>query len=179
MAKNHRTHFTWRKTMAISASLLPEFDHEMATTRKTLERLPEDKFGWAPHDKSMPAGRLASHLAEMPTWATVGVLQDSLDMASGYKPFSAGSRAQLLEAFDKNTAQARAAIAGASDETLMKNWSLKNGEQTLMTLPKVAVLRTFVMNHIIHHRGQLSVYLRLLNVPVPSIYGPSADEGGM
>jgi uncharacterized damage-inducible protein DinB len=165
--------------MAISASLLPEFDHEMGTTRACIERVPEDKFSFKPHDKSMTAGNLASHIADMPNWAIVGISQDSLDMASGYKPFQAKSRAELLEAFDKSVSGARAAIAGASDETLMKNWSLKNGEKTLMTLPKVAVVRTFVMNHIIHHRGQLSVYLREMNVPVPSIYGPSADEGSM
>ncbi len=165
--------------MAIRDALLPEFDHEMATTRKTLERVPEDKFGWKPHEKSMTMGRLASHVAEMPAWGTVGVKQDSLDLASGYKPLDAATRAEVLAAFDKNVAEARAAIAGASDQDLMGNWSLKNGEATLMTMPKIAVVRTFVMNHVIHHRGQLSVYLRLNNAPVPSIYGPSADEGSM
>ena len=165
--------------MAIRDALLPEFDHEMATARRVIERVPEDKFGYKPHDKSMTMGRLASHIAEMPTWATSGIMMDSLDMASGYKPFEAGSRAELLEAFDKNVAGARNSIAGASDETLMKNWSLKNGDKTLMTMPKIAVVRTFMLNHVIHHRGQLSVYLRLNNLPVPSIYGPSADEGSM
>lgn len=165
--------------MAIKDALLPEFDHEMATARKVIERVPEDKFGYKPHDKSMTMGRLASHIAEMPNWATSGITLDSLDLAGGYKPFEAGSRAELLAAFDKSVAGARSAIAGASDETLMKNWSLKNGDKTLMTMPKIAVVRTFVMNHVIHHRGQLSVYLRLNNVAVPSIYGPSADEGSM
>ena len=165
--------------MAISASLLPEFDHEMATSRIVIERVPEDKFAFKPHEKSMTAGRLASHIAEMPNWATVGITQDSLDLAGGYTPFEAKSRAELLAAFDKAVGGARAAIAGASDETLMKNWSLKSGDKTLMTMPKIAVVRTFVMNHVIHHRGQLSVYLREMNVPVPSIYGPSADEGSM
>jgi uncharacterized damage-inducible protein DinB len=165
--------------MAISASLLPEFDHEMATARTVIERVPEDKFSFKPHEKSMTAGRLASHIAEMPNWATMGITQDSLDLATGYKPFEAASRAELLAAFDKSVAGARAAIAGASDETFFKNWSLKNGDKTLMTMPKIAVVRTFVLNHVIHHRGQLSVYLRELNVPVPSIYGPSADEGSM
>jgi uncharacterized damage-inducible protein DinB len=165
--------------MAMSAALLPEFDHEMATSRTVIERVPEDKYGFKPHEKSMTAGRLASHIAEMPNWATTGITQDSLDLAGGYKPFEAASRAELLAAFDKAAAGARAAIAGASDETLFSNWSLKNGDKTLMTMPKIAVVRTFVMNHIIHHRGQLSVYLREMNVPVPSIYGPSADEGSM
>src|ERR1035438_6329346 len=118
--------------MAISASLLPEFDHEMATARTVIERVPEDKYGYKPHDRSMTMGRLASHIAEMPNWATTGITQDSLDLAGGYKPFEAGSRAELLAAFDKSVAGARAAIAGASDETFVSNWSLKNGDKTLM-----------------------------------------------
>jgi uncharacterized damage-inducible protein DinB len=165
--------------MAISASLLPEFDHEMATSRTVIERVPEDKFGWKPHEKSMSAGRLASHVAEMPAWAAMSITQDSIDLAGDYKPYEAASRAELLALFDKNVSSARAAIAGCSDETFMKSWALKKGDQTLMSMPKVAVVRTFVMNHVIHHRGQLSVYLRELNVSVPSIYGPSADEGSM
>src|SRR5437762_975829 len=142
--------------MAISASLLPEFDHEMATSRTVIERVPEDKFGWKPHEKSMSAGRLASHVAEMPTWATTSIAQDSLDLAGGYIPYEAGSRAELLALFDKNVSNARAAIAGCSDETFMKSWTLMNGNKTLMSMPKIAVVRTFVLNHLIHHRGQLS-----------------------
>jgi uncharacterized damage-inducible protein DinB len=165
--------------MAIKDALLPEFDHEMATTRKVIERVPEGKFGFKPHEKSMSMGHLASHIAEMPTWATTGITMDSLDMASGYKPFEAASSAELLEMFDKNVAGARNSIAGASDETFMKDWSLKRGDKILMTMPRIAVVRSFMLNHVIHHRGQLSVYLRLNNVPVPSIYGPSADEGSM
>ena len=165
--------------MAIKEAILPEFDHEMATARKVIERVPDGKFDYKPHEKSMSMGFLASHIADMPTWAVVGITQDSLDMASGFKPFQAASNVELLAAFDKNVALARTAIAGASDETFMKNWSLKNGDTTLMTMPKIAVVRSFVMNHIIHHRGQLSVYLRLNNIAVPSIYGPSADEGSM
>ena len=165
--------------MALSASLLPEFDYEMATARRVIERVPDDKFDYKPHDKSMTMGRLASHIAEMPNWATSSIAQDSLDLATGYQPFTAGSSAELLAAFDKSVAGARAAIAGASDATFFSNWSLKNGDKTLMTMPKIAVVRTFVLNHVIHHRGQLSVYLRLNNLSVPSIYGPSADEGSM
>jgi uncharacterized damage-inducible protein DinB len=165
--------------MAIKEGLLPEFDHEMATARRVIERVPEDKFGFRPHEKSMTMGRLASHIAEMPAWATSGITMDSLDLASDYKPFEARSSAELLETFDQNVAGARHSIAGASDETFMKNWSLKSGEKTLMTMPKIAVVRTFMLNHVIHHRGQLSVYLRLNDVAVPSIYGPSADEGSM
>ncbi|MEO8050590.1 MAG: DinB family protein [Acidobacteriota bacterium] len=165
--------------MAIKDALLPEFDHEMATARKVIERVPVEKFGYKPHEKSMTMGQLASHIAEMPTWATTGITTDSLDLAGGYKPFEPATSAELLREFDKNVAAARGAIGGVSDETLMESWSLKKGEITLMTMPKMAVLRTFVLNHIIHHRGQLSVYLRLNNIPVPSIYGPSADEGSM
>ena len=164
--------------MAIKDALLPEFDREMATARRVIERVPAEKFAYRPHDKSMTMGRLASHIAEMPAWATSGISRDSLDI-SGYQPFEPKSTAALLEAFDKNVTGAHDAIAGVSDETLMKNWSLKRGEVTLMTMPKIAVVRSFVLNHVIHHRGQLSVYLRLNDIPVPSIYGPSADEGSM
>jgi uncharacterized damage-inducible protein DinB len=163
--------------MAIKDSLLPEFDSEMATTRRVIERLREDKYDWAPHEKSMKACRLASHIAEMPVWGTISISQDSLDLAGGHQPFNASSKAELLEAFDRNVAECRKAIEGASDETLMQSWSLMNGTETIMTMPKISVLRTLVLNHIIHHRGQMSVYLRLTQTPVPSIYGPSADEG--
>ena len=163
--------------MAIKDSLLPEFDSEMATTRRVIERLKEDKYDWAPHEKSMKAGRLASHIAEMTVWGTLSISQDSLDLAGGHQPFSAGSCSELLATFDKNVAQCRKAIEGAGDETLMKPWSLLNEGKAIMTLPRISVIRSFVLNHIIHHRGQLSVYLRLTDTPVPSIYGPSADEG--
>ncbi len=164
--------------MAIKDSLLPEFNSEMATTRRVIERLKEDKYNWAPHEKSMKAGRLASHIAEMTVWGTIGITQDSLDLAGGHQPFNAASRQELLAAFDRNVADCRKAIEGASDETFMQSWSLVNGSNTIMTLPRIAVIRSFVLNHIIHHRGQLSVYLRLTGTPVPSIYGPSADESG-
>ncbi len=164
--------------MAIKDSLLPEFDSEMATTRRVIERLKEDKYDWAPHEKSMKAGRLASHIAEMTVWGTIGITQDSLDLAGGHQPFHAASRQELMAAFDRNVADCRKAIEGASDETFMQSWSLVNGRDTIMTLPRIAVIRSFVLNHIIHHRGQLSVYLRLTGSPVPSIYGPSADESG-
>ncbi len=169
--------------MAISESLLPEFDQEMANTRKTLERVPEDKFDWKPHEKSFAMGGLATHLANLPSWAVLTLNQDEFDMAPpGGEPWKlpeANSRQELLEMFDKNVTDARAAIAGASDERMFSPWSLLSGGNTLMTMPKIAVLRSFVMNHIIHHRAQLGVYLRLNDIPVPSIYGPSADEGAM
>jgi uncharacterized damage-inducible protein DinB len=164
--------------MAIKDALLPEFDQEMATTRRVIERLKEDKYDWAPHEKSMKAGRLASHIAEMSVWGTIGLTRESLDLAGGHQPFTASSRAELLAAFDKNVAECRKAIEGTSDEVFMQNWSLLNEGNVLMTLPRIAVVRSFVMNHIIHHRGQLSVYLRLTDTAVPSIYGPSADEPG-
>ncbi len=166
--------------MAISAALLPEFDHEMANTRKTLERVPEDKFGWKPHSKSAAMGGLATHLANLPSWAGLTISSDSFDIAPQGQPVQmppATSASQLLETFDKNVATARAAIAGASDEDLLKPWSLLSNEKTVLTLPRIAVLRSFVLNHTIHHRAQLGVYLRLNDLPVPSIYGPSADEG--
>ncbi|MGI8783534.1 MAG: DinB family protein [Acidobacteriota bacterium] len=169
--------------MAISSALLPEFDHEMANTRKSLERIPEDKFAWKPHEKSMTLGRLAQHLTEIPSWAVNSIKQDSLDIAPPgappYKPPTLNSRKEVLEVFDKSVAEARAAIASASDERFMTSWTLLMGGKTILTLPKVAVVRSFVMNHAIHHRAQLGVYLRLNDIPVPAIYGPSADEQGM
>jgi uncharacterized damage-inducible protein DinB len=167
--------------MAIHDGILPEFDHEMANTRKTLERVPEDRPAWKPHDKSMPLARLAGHLAELPGWTVETLEKESVDIhpADGtqMKPALMTSRKQLLDTFDKNVAAARAAIAKATDETLMKPWTLLAGGKTIFTSPRVAVLRGFVMNHMIHHRAQLGVYLRLNNIPVPAIYGPSADEG--
>lgn len=169
--------------MKISESLLPEFDHEMAGTRKTLERVPDDKFGWKPHEKSWVMGGIATHLATLPQWATMAITQDSIDInPPGGEPYrnpELKTREEVLAVFDKNLTEARAAIAGASDETLMQPWSLLSGGETLMTMPRIAVLRTWVMNHAIHHRAQLGVYLRLNGVPVPALYGPSADEGGM
>jgi uncharacterized damage-inducible protein DinB len=169
--------------MPISQAILPEFDHEMSNTRKTLERIPENDLTWKPHPKSMTLGRLAGHVAEMPGWVMPAMGQDSLDIAPAGEPRPQGtvaqSRQHVLDLFDKNVAGARAAIAAATDEQLMKPWSLLAGGRTIFTMPKIAVFRSMVMNHIIHHRAQLGVYLRLNNIPVPSIYGPSADEGQM
>ena len=167
--------------MKLSELFLSEFDHEMNTARKTLERIPEDKLSWKPHEKSMQLDRLAGHVAELAGWPVPTIEQDSLDFRPpGQPPFQptfATSRKQVLEIFDKNCEQSRRAISQASDEHLMKSWSLLNGGQTLMTMPRFAVLRSFCLNHIIHHRAQLGVYLRLNNIAVPSVYGPSADEG--
>ena len=167
--------------MAIRDGLLPEFDQEMANTRRTLERVPDDKLTWKPHPKSGAMGWLAGHVAQLPSWAGMAVGQDSLDLEPDGKPTTPPpppkSRQEILEMFDKSVAAGRAAIAGASDEHLLKPWTLLKNGQTIMTLPRVAVLRSFVLNHLIHHRAQLGVYLRLNDLPVPSIYGPSADEG--
>lgn len=167
--------------MPISSALLPEFDHEMAGVRKALERVPDDKFGWKPHPRSHTMGWLANHLANIPHWASVAIEQDSVDLAPPGQPpprmTEAASCREVLDAFDKNVTAARAAIAGASDAKLMETWSLLRGGATVLSLPRVAVLRSFVMNHIIHHRAQMGVYLRLNDLPVPALYGPSADEG--
>ncbi len=165
--------------MGLSESLLPEFDHEMANTRKTLERVPDGKFAWKPHDKSSSLGGLATHLANLPSWGSLAVSSDSFDLAPGGKPqavMPCNSQQQVLETFDKNVAATRVAIAGASDQDLFKPWTLLSNGKTILSMPKIAVLRSFVMNHMIHHRAQLGVYLRLNDIPVPSIYGPSADE---
>jgi uncharacterized damage-inducible protein DinB len=159
----------------ISQSLLPEFDQEMATTRKYLERFPGAQAGYKPHDKSMDMAALATHIAEMVGWAVPTINLDSLDL-TGYQPARHDSSAALLEVFDKNLAAARAAIAATDDATWMRSWSLSGNGHTYFTMPKIAVMRGMILNHIIHHRAQLSVYYRINNVPVPATYGPSADE---
>jgi len=169
--------------MAMKDMLLPEFDQEMAGARKTLERVPEGKPDFKPHEKSMTLARLAGHLAEIPMWALMTLKEDSIDIAPpGQPPMQAATmttRAALLAEFDARVADARKALEATSDEAFMRPWSLKRAGQTMMTMPKIVVMRSFVMNHLIHHRAQLGVYLRINNVPVPSIYGPSADEGPM
>lgn len=165
--------------MGLSDFLLPEFDREMANTRKTLERIPEDKFDWKPHEKSMTMRGLATHLSNLVSWAVHTIDKDELDAAPGGQPLrakSVESVQEALETFDKNVAAARAAISGASDEHLMKPWTLLAGGKTIFTQPRAGVLRGMIMNHTIHHRAQLAVYLRLNDVPVPALYGPSADE---
>ena len=163
--------------MSISQTLLPELDHEMATTRRVLERVPlAEKGDWKPHEKSMSLSRLANHVAELPGWLTVTMTSDSLDLA-GYSAPSHATNEALLASFDALVADGRAALEAASDDDFFGSWALRMGDQEFFQLPRVAVLRTWVFNHIIHHRGQLTVYLRELGVPVPSIYGPSADEG--
>lgn len=165
---------------AIGSALAAEMAEEAKTARTCLERVPADKFKWQPHERSMEMGRLASHIAEMFQWTGSTLEHDVLDFATmDYKAFEPKTTEELLEFFDKGVGEAIEALKNAPDEAFIRDWTMRNGEQVYFTMPKVAVMRTFVMNHIIHHRGQLSVYLRLNDIPVPSIYGPSADEGQM
>ena len=163
--------------MPLNESLIAELKHESAGTRKMLERVPEQSFAWKPHDKSMSIGRLAMHLAEIPMWTDVTLLQDELDFAKlDYKPRDATSTKELLKFFDDNVNKALETLKNTSDEEFMKGWTMRTGDEVHFTLPKIAVVRSFILSHNIHHRGQMSVYLRMLDVPVPSIYGPTADE---
>jgi uncharacterized damage-inducible protein DinB len=162
--------------MSISQMLLPEFDQEMSNTRKLLELVPEDKFNYKPHEKSMSMGQLASHIADMAGWAQPTIETDVLELKSDFKPYAASSRTDLLQTFDKNIASARAAIVQVDDEHLKKTWKLKFNGETVLSLPRSMAVRSMILNHIIHHRAQLSVYLRLNNVEIPGMYGPSADE---
>jgi uncharacterized damage-inducible protein DinB len=165
--------------MGISESILPEFDHETATTRTLLERVPEAKAAWKPHDKSMSLGQLAMHIANIPTWASVTLERKEYDMSPPddqrivSPPFESSS--QLLRAYDENVRAARALVVRTTDGEFMVQWTLKSAGKSLYNMPRVAVFRSFVLNHAVHHRGQLSVYLRLLDVPIPNIYGPTAD----
>lgn len=166
--------------MPIIDLLLPEYDREIASTRKMLERVPDDKLGWKPHPKSFDLTSLATHVATLVDWATDTMTKDSFDfMPPGkppYNPPKASSNAELLAMLDKSAAKARAALAGATDEKFFQPWSLLAGGHVIFTMPRIQCIRDFVMNHLIHHRGQLSVYLRLLEVKVPGMYGPSADD---
>jgi uncharacterized damage-inducible protein DinB len=164
----------------LSQLFLIDFDAEMATTRKVLERVPDGKPDWRPHPKSMTLGRLATHVSELPGWVTSTFTADELDLAPGGKAPTAwpvlATTAAMLEQFDANMARARAVLAAAADEDFHKPWSLKWGGNTVWTKTKHEVFRVWAMHHLVHHRAQLGVYLRLLDVPVPGSYGPSADE---
>lgn len=158
-------------------SLLGELDQEAATTRRALERVPGDKLGWKPHARSMSLGQLALHIATIP--GTIGKLlsNDGLDLGTvNFDQPAATSKAELLTALDESLRAAREVLGGFSDQKAMATWKLTRGGKELMAAPRVAVARSLMLNHWYHHRGQLTVYLRLLGVPVPSIYGPSADE---
>ncbi len=162
--------------MTIGQVLTMELQHEAIATRKMLERIPSDKLAWTPHEKSMTLERIAGHIVEMISWTKETLTKDELDFAADYTPKTYTDAAELVTDFDENVADAIAVLGATTNEILATNWTLRNGEHVLFTMPKKAVMRLFVMNHIIHHRGQMAVYLRLLDIPVPSIYGPSADE---
>ncbi len=167
--------------MTIGQMMLGEFDQEMQNTRKTLERCPDEKWNWKPHEKSGTVGWLAGHIATMPGWVAMTINTQELDYAPvdgpSYQPPKIENKRALLTELDKNVAEARAALASVSDAEMMKGWKLLAGGKEIFTMPRVACIRGMVMNHIIHHRAQLTVYYRLLGVPVPGLYGPSADEG--
>lgn len=166
--------------MSIAESMLPEFDHEMAGTRKTLERIPDDKLSWKAHPKSNTIGWVGSHLAEIPGWVEGTLTRESWDFSPpGDPPYRTPileSRQQILEKFDSNVAAARRAIAATTDEALKKPWSLLYQGNIIFTQSRLDVLRSFILNHMIHHRAYLCSYLRLNDIPVPALYGPSADE---
>jgi uncharacterized damage-inducible protein DinB len=163
--------------MTIAQSLLPEVDSEMESTRRVLTAAPFDRFDWKPHTKSMSLGRLAGHLAEMPEWGSSVLNLDQLALTSeSYKPSEPKSLDELTVRFDKDRDAFRATLADTSDDAMNRIWSMLWDGQKVVEMPKINVIRIWMMNHMIHHRGQLTVYLRLLNIPVPGVYGPSADE---
>jgi uncharacterized damage-inducible protein DinB len=162
--------------MAFKDGLLAEYDHEMGTTRKLLARVPDDQLAWRPHQKSMSLGGLATHLGNIPNWGA-RILNEAFFDLAGAPPNIAEltSRAAILQLFDESTRQTRAAM-NKSDAELMAMWALRRGGQEMFSMPRISAFRSFVVNHMIHHRGQLSVYLRMHDVPIPAIYGPTADE---
>ncbi len=162
--------------MTLAESMLPEFDNEMASTRKMLSAVPDGKMDYKPHEKSMTLGRLAGHIAEMPNWAKHAFAAEEYVLQPGQQGYAASNQAELVGTFERNMKEARELLVKVSDEEFRKTWSLKMGDKTIFALPRTAVYRATVMNHMIHHRAQLSVYLRLLDVEVPGMYGPSADE---
>ncbi len=162
--------------MPIAQTLLPEFDQEMHNTRKLLECVPDGKFDFKPHERSMALGRLAAHVAEIPTYVIGTLSTEGMNFTGKEQPFAPPTRKEILDAFDKSSAQAREMLAKASDEDLAKTWTLTFNGQTVFSMPRAAVLRSMCMNHLYHHRGQLGVYLRLNNVAFPGMYGPSADD---
>jgi uncharacterized damage-inducible protein DinB len=165
--------------MKMKDSLIAEFEREAQTTRRHLERLPNDKLDWRPHEKSFTAGGLASHIVECVRWADSIFNLDELDIdPATYKPYEAASASDLLKTFDDNVAAGKQILAGVTDAKLDQLWRFKMAGQLLFERPKAEIFRDFILSHLIHHRGQFTVYLRLLNVPVPGSYGPTADEQG-
>jgi uncharacterized damage-inducible protein DinB len=159
------------------AALLPEFDQEIAATRKVLERVPDSALGWRPHPKSFDMGELATHLSRIPRWGTHILTMDGYDLAtSGPRGVALPSCQAVLDAFDANVREVRAALIGMTEGELLVPWTLRRGDRIVMSVPRVAAVRGFVVRHLVHHRGQLTVYLRMNDVPLPPLYGPTADE---
>ena len=163
--------------MSVKDTLLPEFDQEMAATRRVLERLPESSFGWRPHERSYDLGGLATHLAQIPHWGASILNHDAHDLASpGPASTSLTTVAAVLDRFDRHVSEVRATLIDAPEGQLLAPWALRRGGHLILSVPRIGALRAFVLHHTIHHRGQLTVYLRLLGVPLPPLYGPTADE---
>jgi uncharacterized damage-inducible protein DinB len=161
--------------MKLNEPMIAELQHEAVTTRKMLERVPQESLSWQPHEKSMTLGRLAAHIAMLPGLFIAKLNQDDVDR-SEIKPLPADNMAAILESFDQSIANSLELLKTQSEDQLLATWRYRDGEKVIFEMPRVAVIRLIALNHLIHHRGQLSVYLRLLNVPVPSVYGPTADE---
>lgn len=165
--------------MSIADLLLPEFDLEIATTRRVLQRVPDDRGEWRPHPKSFPMAHLAQLVSAMPSWFELMVAQSEMDIAPKDRPrgaYTIEKTEKLLGEFDRNVAAAREAIARTTDEAFGEPWTLKSGGKTIAQGTRYLMVRTLLLNHLVHHRAQLGVYLRLVDVPVPSMYGPTADE---
>ena len=162
--------------MSLAQSLLPEFIHELGNTRKALTRVPFDKASFQPHPKSMTLLTLAGHIANVPSWANFTLRTPSLDLATLSPNVAPASLEEMLTTFDTGASSALEALAATTDEELHAPWTLSMGEKVFFTMPRIAVLRSMVLSHLIHHRGQLTVYLRMNDIPVPALYGPSADE---
>ena len=163
----------------LSDQAFADLDLELETTRRVLDRVPADQFDWQPHEKSMTLGALAKHIASLPRMAVATVGTDGLDLSAPRPPTApVQTHDDLLAAWDRNTALLREALADASDDHLAEMWTLSHGEHTVSSDPRHVVIRRWALSHIAHHRGQMTVYLRLLDVPVPSVYGPTADERG-
>ncbi len=161
---------------AVAEAFLADFDYEASSTRRVLERVPDDRLDWRPHPRSTPMGQLAFHIATLPSFAGNVVRTDSLDVMAAPRRTPPASREELLAVFEQERKDARSALSSVSDSRLTQPWTLVAGGQTLFTMPRIDALRRFMLHHIIHHRAQLGVYLRLNDIPVPGVYGPSADE---
>jgi uncharacterized damage-inducible protein DinB len=162
--------------MPLADMFIKELELEAKTTRRVLERIPDDKLAWKPHVKSMTLRQLAQHVATIPGGISAMARHDGYDVEKFSEPPPLETTAAIVAAFDESVAQAKADLAATDDAAMMKGWSFRMGGNPIMTIPRIGVFRTMLLNHLYHHRGQLTVYLRLLDVPVPSIYGPSADE---